>query len=134
MTEKIYRACLVLAGLCVSVIIVMLALGWGPETGIFVVGFFTLIAIGIRGLPHLRGFSFTIWVFAAVSLAMFYPQTITEVRGYNTEGLIVPLVQLIMFGMGTAMSIQDFVGVINLLMVFVWSVVSDYMRGFRLQL
>ena len=114
MTEKFYRACLVLAGLCIPVIIVMLALGYGPETGVFVVGFFTLIAIGIRSLPHLKGFSFTIWVFAAVSLAMFYPQTITDVRGYNTEGLIVPLVQLIMFGMGTAMSVQDFVGVIKM--------------------
>jgi bile acid:Na+ symporter, BASS family len=114
MTEKIYRACLVLAGLCIPVIIVMLALGYGPETGVFVVAFFTLIAFGIRSLPHLRGFSFTIWVFAAVSLAMFYPQTITDVRGYNTEGLIVPLVQLIMFGMGTAMSVQDFVGVIKM--------------------
>ncbi len=114
MTEKIYRACLVLAGLCIPVIIVMLALGYGPETGVFVIGFFTLAAIGIRILPHLKGFSFTIWVFAAVSLAMFYPQTITDVRGYNTEGLIVPLVQLIMFGMGTAMSVQDFVGVIKM--------------------
>ena len=52
--------------------------------------------------------------FAAVTFSMFYPSLITEVRGYNTEGLIVPLIQLIMFGMGTAMSLQDFAGVIKM--------------------
>lgn len=83
-------------------------------TGIFVVGFFFLMAIGIRTYDHLKRFSFTISVFAAVSLSMFFPEMITEVRGYNTQKLIVPLIQIIMFGMGTAMSIKDFTGVLKM--------------------
>lgn len=113
-TDGIYRSFLGLAGLSLLAVIVMLLLGYGSEVGIPVIGMFSFLAIGIRGIDHLKGFAFTIWVFAAVSVAMFYPWLITEVRGYNTEGLIVPLIQVIMFGMGTALSVQDFVGVVKM--------------------
>ncbi|MGF1670198.1 MAG: bile acid:sodium symporter family protein [Balneolaceae bacterium] len=112
--DKVYRALLGIALLCIPVIILMLILGYGVLTGPVVVGFFVFLAIGIRGLPHLKGFAFTVWVFAAVAYAMYYPSHIHEIRGFNTEALIVPLIQLIMFGMGTAMSIQDFAGVVKM--------------------
>lgn len=113
-TGGIYRAFLGLAGLSLAAVLIMLLLGYGSAAGIPLIGFFTCLAIGIRGIETMKGFAFTIWVFAGVSAAMFYPSYITDVRGYNTEGLIVPLIQVIMFGMGTAMSIQDFAGVIRM--------------------
>lgn len=112
--EKIYKTTKFIAVLSISVAIVSWVLGSYAATGVSVVLFFSMLAIGIRGNEQLKGFSFTIWVFAAVSLAMFYPGLITEVGGYNTEGLIVPLIQIIMFGMGTAMSIGDFAGVVRM--------------------
>lgn len=113
-TDRLYRIALYFAGLTLAVILIMLLTGYVSELGIPVIFFFTFLLIGIRGFRYLKGFAFTVWVLAAVAMAMIYPDTITEVNGYNTEGLIVPLIQIIMFGMGTAMSIRDFAGVLKM--------------------
>lgn len=113
-TEVIYKSAFLAALLCIPATILMLVLGYVSQTGIAVAGFFAFLAVGIRRFENLKGFSFTVWVFAAVSVAMFYPGLITDVGGYSTAGLIVPLIQLIMFGMGTAMSLRDFAGVIKM--------------------
>lgn len=113
-TDGIYRILLGLSGLSLISAVVLILLGMGDLTGLPVVAFFSFLAVGIRGTRTFRGFSFTVWVFAAVSLAMYYPALISDVRGFNTERLIVPLIQIIMFGMGTSMSIQDFAGVVKM--------------------
>lgn len=82
----------------------------GPPTILF----FLSIAFGLRGIQKLRGFSFTVFIFAAVSLSMFYPQTFISWGDFQLKKLIVPFLQIIMFGMGTAMSFKDFYGVINM--------------------
>ena len=114
LSDKFYRIILGLSGLLLGVIFIMLFIGFRTEVGILVVMFFSFLLIGIWRFKTLKSFAFTIWVIAAATLAMIYPQYITEISGYNTEGLIVPLIQIIMFGMGTAMSIQDFAGVIKM--------------------
>ncbi len=95
-------------------------------TGIFASLFFVFFAIGIRQYEHLKRFSFTVSVFAAVSVSMFYPDLITEVNGYRTEKLIVPLIQVIMFGMGTAMSFKDFNGVLKMPKGVLVGIVSQF--------
>src|SRR5690606_23113470 len=55
-----------------------------------------------------RVFGFTLWIFAIVAAAMFYPEYVRNVGPYDTSTWIVPFVQLIMFGMGTALSAKDF--------------------------
>lgn len=75
--------------------------------------FFICLAIAFRGNKLLQGLSFTVIIFAAVSLALFYPQYFLQWGGYKLSGLITPLIQLIMFGMGTSMSIKDFAGVVK---------------------
>jgi bile acid:Na+ symporter, BASS family len=47
-------------------------------------------------------------IFAAVSLAMYYPQYFIQIGDFKFSKLIVPLLQLIMFGMGAALSLKDF--------------------------
>ena len=94
-------------------VIIMLAMGYRAETGLLAVTFFIALAIGIRGTP-LKGLSFTVSIFAAVTMSMFYPKYFVELGGFQLKKLIVPLMQIIMFGMGTAMSIKDFVGVIKM--------------------
>jgi BASS family bile acid:Na+ symporter len=44
---------------------------------------------------------------------MVYPAYFQEMGGFDLNRLIVPLVQVIMFGMGTAMSVKDFAGVVK---------------------
>ena len=105
------RVLLGAAAVCLVGLLATLILGTADFAGPFVVGFFTLLGLGARGTPVLRPFSFTIWIFAAVSAAMFYPAYFQRVGEFELDQLIVPLIQLIMFGMGTAMSVKDFVGV-----------------------
>ena len=45
---------------------------------------------------------------------MYYPKYFVELNGFEMKKLIVPLLQIIMFGMGTAMSFKDFYGVIKM--------------------
>lgn len=81
------------------------------QAGPFFIAFFVGLAIGFRGFQHLKGFSYTVMIFAAVTTAMFYPDYFVEIGDFQLAVLITPLIQLIMFGMGTSMSIADFVGV-----------------------
>lgn len=76
--------------------------------------FFLSIALAFRLRTRLKGFAFTVTIFAAVALALYYPQLFQSWGGYKLSGLITPLIQLIMFGMGTSMSLQDFVGVVKM--------------------
>jgi bile acid:Na+ symporter, BASS family len=75
--------------------------------------FFALASYGVRGNEKLRGISFSLLIFAAVSLAMCYPALFVSWGAFRLDTLIVPLLQIIMFGMGTAMSARDFVGVVK---------------------
>lgn len=92
----------------------LLLAGHGLEAaGPLVVAFFACLATGASSHPRLRAHSFTIWIFAGVAAAMYYPSYFQEMGGFDLNRLIVPLVQVIMFGMGTAMSIKDFAGVVK---------------------
>lgn len=93
--------------------IVLFALGIPALAGPLLVVAFALAAFGVRGHEKLRGISFSLLIFAAVSLAMVYPDPFVSLMGFSMSELIVPLLQIIMFGMGTAMSAGDFVGVVK---------------------
>jgi bile acid:Na+ symporter, BASS family len=53
-------------------------------------------------------FSFTILIFVSAGIALAFPQYFLKIGDFELKGLIVPLIQVIMFGMGTTMSIIDF--------------------------
>jgi BASS family bile acid:Na+ symporter len=53
-------------------------------------------------------------IFGSVALALYFPQYFVEYEGFKFSALIVPLIQIIMFGMGTSMSIKDFLGVVKM--------------------
>ena len=112
--NTLYKAALALAAVCGLAALVLLALGVEAGVGPAVVGLFVALAIGVRGLPVACDFAFTIWIFAAVAAAMFYPSAFTAVGDFETKVLIVPLIQVIMFGMGTALSLSDFWGVVKM--------------------
>lgn len=82
--------------------------------GPLVILMFVSLAIGVRGTGTIfKSFAFSIWIFASVSFAMFYPDLVTDIYGFDTSVLIVPLIQVIMFGMGTQLSVKDFTGVLK---------------------
>lgn len=82
--------------------------------GWLLMSFFAFIALGFRQFELLKGYSFTIGIFAAVSLAMYYPQYFITVGDFRLSKLIIPLMQILMFGMGTGLSLKDFARVIQM--------------------
>lgn len=76
--------------------------------------FFLSIAIAFRGHKFLKGFSYTVLIFAAVSLSMYYPAYFKTIGNFNLSAVIVPMLQLIMFGMGTELSLKDFSRIVQM--------------------
>lgn len=75
--------------------------------------FFISLGLGFRYHPALKGLTFTALMLAAVSLTMFYPSYFVNWGGYSLSAAIIPLIQLLMFGMGSSMSIRDFAGIVK---------------------
>ena len=100
-----------LTSLVVSV--VLFAVDMPLVAGPFLTIAFALAAFGVRGTEKLRGISFSLLIFAAVTLAMNYPAPFFSWGDFRLSTLIVPLLQIIMFGMGTAISARDFVDVVR---------------------
>jgi bile acid:Na+ symporter, BASS family len=112
--KLVFKVCLVLSFLFLLSFGLIYLLGYKSGSGPFLVLFFLLLAIGVRGYQALKGFSYTISIFAAVTVAMFYPSYFIQVGDFQMKKLIVPLLQIIMFGMGTTMNLKDFEGVVKM--------------------
>jgi len=93
--------------------IILTAIGKHGPGGWLLMLFFVCLSLGFRGNKKLKGLSFTVIIFAAVSFALYYPYYFIEWSGYKLSNLITPLIQLIMFGMGTSMSVKDFAAVVK---------------------
>jgi bile acid:Na+ symporter, BASS family len=86
-----------------------------PQTaGPFLITGFMALAFGVRGFEAVKGFSYSLWIFTAVTVSMFYPQYFLSVGDFELKKLIVPLLQIIMFGMGSQMALSDLAGVIKM--------------------
>lgn len=104
-------------GFSVSLIAVVAALvsaaaGHPSLIGPAVVLLFAALAVAFMGHAALRGVAFTVWVVAFVAASMFYPAAFGKWFGVDLKVLIVPLIQIIMFGMGTTLSVRDFTRVL----------------------
>lgn len=106
-----HQIALTLAGLCLLGAAGLALGGQGARTGPLAIGFFATLALGFRGYDRLKGFTYSTVIFAAVTSALYYPHPFLEQHGFKLATLITPLIQVIMFGMGTSMSIGDFIGV-----------------------
>lgn len=82
---------------------------WQP----LVVFLLVVFAISLRFTKRFRGYQFTVWIVAVVTAAMIYPTHILHVGNLDMRNKWVMLIaiQLVMFGMGTQMSLHDFAGV-----------------------
>jgi len=112
--STLFKMMLGMAGLAAILFLLAYFLGKTAYLGPLLVGFFVFLAFGVRGNPISRGFSYTIMIFAAVSISMFYPELFLKWGDFELKGTIVPLLQVIMFGMGSQMSFRDFAGVVKM--------------------
>ncbi len=66
------------------------------------------LAVFFQAHATLKIFAFTFWVFAFFIGALFFPAGFLTWGSFEQKRLIVPLIQLIMFGMGATLSLGDF--------------------------
>ena len=71
------------------------------------------LALGLRFSKRFSGYQFTAWIIAVVTAAMLYPAQFLHVGDFDMKNKWVMLIaiQMVMFGMGTQMSLKDFAGV-----------------------
>src|SRR5262249_40938574 len=74
----------------------------------------------------LKSYAFTAWVFVFVAAAMVWPRAFGTWFGFDLKFLIVPLIQIIMFGMGTTLSLADFSRVLAMPWPVVGGIVLQY--------
>lgn len=127
MKNKLFRGILILSLLFCAGSAISYLTGLSPFTGPLLIAGLIALAFGVRGFQKTRGFSYTLWIFTAVAASMFYPQYFISVGDFQFKKLIVPLLQIIMFGMGSQMSFNDFAGVIKMPKGVFIGVFSHYM-------
>jgi bile acid:Na+ symporter, BASS family len=127
MKIKLYQILLIIAALFFAGSGICYLGGSISLTGLLLIAGFIVLALAVRGFQKFRGFSYTLWIFTAVVASMFYPQLFISIGDFQLKKLIVPLLQIIMFGMGSQMSFNDFTGVIKMPKGVFIGVFSHYM-------
>lgn len=111
---KVYRNSLIASALLFLVFVVFQLTSPPVWNGWLLTLALALLGVGFRGYKSLKGFAYTVMIFAAVTASLYYPQHFIQVGDYKLSKLIVPLLQIIMFGMGAALSLRDFAGVVRM--------------------
>ena len=123
---NIYKFSIGIAIACLLVALLIAGFSGIAFSGPFLIAFFIFLAIGFRGFKTLKGYSYSLIIFGAVTTALYYPTYFVELGDFKLATLIVPLIQLIMFGMGTSMSMQDFIGVVKMPKGVIIGVLSQF--------
>ncbi|WP_395811016.1 bile acid:sodium symporter family protein [Daejeonella sp.] len=109
--KPVFKIVLGIGIICMLAALSLYLLNRSTDAEPFLIASLISVAIGIRGASALKGFAYPVMIFGVVSTAMIFPHYFLEINGYKLSGLITPLIQLIMFGMGITMSYRDFIGV-----------------------
>lgn len=112
--HRFSRVSAFVAAFCALLSVILILLGFAQHAGIPLILFFFTLALALRGHEHLRSYAFTAFIFMAVAAAMYYPEPFVRIGQFDLKQLIIPILMVIMFGMGTNMSVKDFVGVIKM--------------------
>jgi len=67
-------------------------------------------ALGLGAFEKTKGYQYTMWIVVAVIAGMTFPERILHVGEFDMRNkwLILVIIQLVMFGMGIQMKVQDF--------------------------
>ncbi|MBO0592963.1 bile acid:sodium symporter family protein [Cellulophaga sp. E16_2] len=110
---NIYSISISIAFILFMVNIILIITGHIEHAGTPLIALFCFLALGFRGYKSLKGYVFTSLLFVGIVFSFYYPQYFISFKGYKFTNLIVPLIQIIMFGMGISMSFKDFATVIK---------------------
>lgn len=112
MKPFIFQTCLGLGFLAAIASSIFFFLGI-PGTALALMLCFICLALGFQGFPILKGFSYTLFIFAASTYALNYPENLISFHGFPLKKLVTPLLVLTMFGMGIHMNLTRFVEIVK---------------------
>lgn len=112
--KAFYKSFLILSLVLFSACFVSYIVDYNDIMGLSLMAAFVSLAIGVRGTNRFKGLSYSLVIVSAVIVSMYFPNYFISVGDFKLKLLIVPLLQIIMFGMGSQMSLKDFVGVIKM--------------------
>lgn len=110
-SKSLFRYALILSIALFAAGLFFLVQDRATSSSILLILSLALMAISFQGFVRLRGFSYTFWILTAVTFSLYYPAYFTGIGDFSFKLLIVPLLQLIMFGVGTTMGYRDFSGI-----------------------
>ncbi|GAA4438388.1 ketopantoate/pantoate/pantothenate transporter PanS [Ravibacter arvi] len=112
--KSIQKLFLPLTLLAFGAFVVMLLTGRISDSGPAIILALFFLALTFSTHAALKGFVYTIVILASATTALFYPSYFVQWGDFKLSSAITPLIQLIMFGMGTSMGLQDFIGVVKM--------------------
>ncbi|HLF35596.1 MAG TPA: bile acid:sodium symporter family protein [Cyclobacteriaceae bacterium] len=112
--NSIYRIIFITGIISIIASAVLFLLNYNDLVGPPLILGLIMLSTGFQGFKYLKSFSYTVGIMAAVTVSMFYPRYFISIGGFELKLLIVPLLQIIMFGMGSQLSLSDFVNVIKM--------------------
>jgi len=120
-----YKATTALTIAAFAGVLIMLSKGLA-YTAPYLLAFFVLFAVSLCASPKTKSFAYTVLIFGAAAMALYYPAFFISYGNFKYAMLIIPLIQLIMFGMGTSMHYHDFLGVLKSPAGIIVGVVSHF--------
>lgn len=102
------------SGICLLISMLLGAAGVPHGLGVGLVVTLVLLALAVSCSDRFRNLAFTMWVFAFVTCALFYPSIFIAWGSFELSRAIGPLVQIIMFGMGMTLTFGDFARIVRM--------------------
>jgi BASS family bile acid:Na+ symporter len=113
MIKKISQVCLVASLVSLIVLLIGIFLQRPELYKLTAVTTAVCLACGLGAIPSLKGYRYTAWIITAVVAGMMYPQSFTRVGDFDLRNkwLMLVIIQMVMFGMGIQMKLEDFTAV-----------------------
>jgi bile acid:Na+ symporter, BASS family len=94
--------------------VVMLLMGQLRWVMPMISGAILSLALAARGFARTREWAFLLWLCTAIAVGLAFPAWFIGVGDFKFTRLFVPILQLIMFCMGTTLSVSDFARVVRM--------------------
>lgn len=103
-----------MAGVVLSIAVFVISGFSSVVSGIALALLFVCLAVGFAVTPAVSTLSFGCWMLGVICAAMYFPQIFVSWGDFELKRTIVPLIQIIMLGMGMTLTISDFLRVFKI--------------------
>ncbi|MFB6343760.1 bile acid:sodium symporter family protein [Saccharicrinis sp. FJH62] len=111
--EKLQRVSLITGFISILIIALTFLFKWDSFLAPAAVAASVLLAFGMGSVKVLKPYQYTAWIIAAIVCGLMYPSAFLKWGDFDLRNkwVILIVIQVVMFGMGTQMSLKDFTGI-----------------------